>query len=82
MFNFCKQDMEGMTAQHALEMNPAVAKKAMTVWQDAYPAKPKALHMMNLPPVMETIYNMMQSFQKEKMRKRNVLHPKVHLLNC
>jgi hypothetical protein len=37
---------------------------------------------MNLPPVMETIYNMMQSFQKEKMRKRNVLHPKVHMFNC
>jgi hypothetical protein len=72
--------MEGMTAQHALEMNPALAKRAMTVWQDAYPAKPKALHFINMPSVMEAIFSMMQSFQKEKMKKRSIVHPKVSKL--
>ena len=70
------QDMAGMTAAHALSMNPVVAKKAMTVWQDAYPARPKALHFINMPPVIESVFKMMEGFQKEKMRKRNHVHPK------
>ena len=70
------QDMGGMTAAHALSMNPAMAKKAMTVWQDAYPTRPKALHFINMPPVIESVYKMFESFQKEKMRKRNHVHAK------
>jgi len=70
------QDMEGMNASHAMMIGPALAKKAMTVWQDAYPIKPKALHFLNLPPVMESIFNMVQNLQKEKMRKRNHVHPR------
>ena len=69
--------MDGMTAQHALEMNPAIAKRAMTVWQDAYPAKPKALHFINMPSFMESIFNMVQSFQKQKMKERTIVHPRV-----
>ena len=58
-------------------MNPVVAKKAMTVWQDAYPSRcsegflfhsdflqisrrPKALHFVNMPPVIESVFRMMQ----------------------
>eukprot|EP00092_Neocalanus_flemingeri_P023117 GFUD01025065.1.p1 GENE.GFUD01025065.1~~GFUD01025065.1.p1 ORF type:complete len:185 (-),score=61.12 GFUD01025065.1:187-702(-) len=70
------QDMAGMTASHALSLNPAVAKKAMTVWQDAYPARPKALHFINMPPVIESVFKMVEGFQKEKMKKRNHVHPK------
>jgi len=70
------QDMAGMTAAHALSMNPAVAKKAMTVWQDAYPARPKALHFINMPPVIDSVFKMFEGFQKEKMKKRNHVHPK------
>ena len=44
------QDLAGMTLSHTLGMTPAVAKKAMTVWQDAYPTRPKALHFINMPP--------------------------------
>jgi len=68
------QDLNNMTLAHAI--SPAVAKKAMTVWQDAYPTRPKALHFVNMPPVMERMFNMVQGFQKEKMRERNHVHPK------
>ena len=44
------QDLAGMTLSHTLGMTPAVARKAMTVWQDAYPSRPKALHFINMPP--------------------------------
>ena len=65
-----------MTLAHTLTMTPAVAKKAMTVWQDAYPSRPKAMHFINFPPVMESIYKMVTGFQKEKMRQRNHIHRK------
>jgi len=70
------QDMAGMTASHAAQVNPALAKKAMTVWQDASPQNPKAMHFLNMPGVIETVFRMMQTLQKEKMRKRNVVHSK------
>jgi len=34
------------------------------------------MHMLNLPASMQTVFNMMQSLQKEKMKKRNTVHPK------
>lgn len=70
------QDMEGMSAQHALQINPVIGKKAMTVWQDAYPTNPKAIHFLNMPGVMETVFTMMQSLQKQKMKRRNHVHKK------
>jgi len=69
------QDFEGMTLSHTLSMSPAMIKKAMTVWQDAYPSRPKALHFINMPSVMESFFKMAQGFQKEKMRERNHVHP-------
>jgi len=69
------QDLEGMTLSHALAVSPAVMKKAMTVWQDAYPSRPKALHFLNMPSAMESVFKMAQGFQNEKMRARNHVHP-------
>ena len=43
--------------------------------QDAYPRRPKALHFINMPSVMESVFKMAQGFQKEKMRARNHVHP-------
>jgi len=70
------QDMEGMGAAHAMQINPTIAKKAMTVWQDSQPIRPKAMHFLGMPTVMVSIFNMMQALQKEKMRERNHVHPK------
>ena len=69
------QDLEGMTLAKTLGFTPAVAKRAMTVWQDAYPTRPKALHFLNMPPVIESVFKMVQSFQKQKMKERNHVHP-------
>ena len=40
--------------------------------------RPQALHFVSMPPVVESMFNMVQGLQKEKMRKRNHVHPKVH----
>ena len=50
------QDMKGMTASHAAQMKPAFAKKAVTVWQDASPQNPKAVHFLNMPGVVEIVF--------------------------
>ena len=70
-------DMAGMTAGHALSFSsPAAMKKAMTVWQDSYPARPKAMHVVNMPPVFESVFKMIQGLQKEKMKERTHVHSK------
>jgi len=70
------QDMSGLTVQHAAQVSISFAKKLITVFQEAYPTSPKAFHVLNMPGVMESIHNMMQSFQKKKMRERQHIHPK------
>jgi len=69
-------DLGNATPQHALMMNPVVAKKGFTILQEAYPSRPKAMHFLNFPQLMQGVFTMMQSFQKEKMRKRNKVHLK------
>jgi len=69
-------DVGEATAQHARMMNPVIAKKGLTIFEEAYPARPKAMHFLNFPPVMQGVFTMMQSFLTEKMRKRNQVHQK------
>ena len=62
---------EGASMGHvALFSNPVASKKAVTVFQDAYPIRPKAMHMMNLPSIMETVLNLFRSFMNDKMKAR------------
>jgi len=70
------QDMSEMHSGHVSLLTPAIAKKAMTVWQDSSPQNPKAMHVLNMPGIMESLFRMVQSLQKEKLRKRNQIHPK------
>jgi len=69
-------DVGEATAQHVRMMNPVIAKKGITIWQEAYPARPKAMHFLNFPPVLQGVFTMMQGFLTEKMRKRNQVHQK------
>ncbi|MCL4140573.1 UNVERIFIED_CONTAM: hypothetical protein GTU68_002396, partial [Idotea baltica] len=67
-------DLQGVTGAHALQMTPSLVKKAMTIWQDGYPMRPKGLHYINTPPSFETVFSIFRSFMKEKMRKRVQIH--------
>jgi len=69
-------DVGEATTQHALMMNPVIAKKGMTIWQEAYPARPKAMHFLNFPSFLQGVFTMMQGFLNEKMKKRNQVHQK------
>ena len=41
--------------------------------QDAYPQRPKGMHFMDMPAIMEGIFNIMQSFANAKMKERIVV---------
>jgi len=69
-------DLGGATAQHGLMFNPVTAKKGITIWQEAYPSRPKAMHFLNMPPALQGVFTMMQGFLNEKMKKRNQVHQK------
>ena len=67
---------KGTTLGHVtLFSNPVFAKKSATVFQDAYPSRPKAMHLLNMPAFFETVLNMFKSFLNEKMRNRFQVHP-------
>ena len=43
--------------------------------KDIFLLHSQAIHLINFPSVMESVYKMASSFQKEKMRKRHHIHP-------
>ncbi|XP_050697147.1 retinol-binding protein pinta-like isoform X1 [Eriocheir sinensis] len=67
-------DLKGVTAAHALQMSPPLVKKAMTIWQDGYPMRPKGLNYINTPEAFNTVFNIFKSFMKEKMKRRVHIH--------
>ncbi|GJQ86157.1 hypothetical protein Trydic_g13437 [Trypoxylus dichotomus] len=73
------QDMAGVTVTHMTSSPLSIIKKAFTCFQDAYPIRPKDMHLYNIPSFFETMYAMIKPFMKEKMQKRLVVHPSAKL---
>lgn len=70
--NNCK----GATLSHvAMMSNPVTMKKSATVLQDAYPLRPKCMHMLNMPGLMDNILTMFKSFMNDKMKDRIQHYP-------
>ena len=64
------KDTAGTTLGHLRNFSPSIAKKAMTVFQDAYPANPKAMYFLGMPSFVENAFNLMKGFMKQKMKDR------------
>ncbi|KAK7861949.1 hypothetical protein R5R35_006319 [Gryllus longicercus] len=67
-------DMSNMTVAHATHMTPSLAKKSMTVFQEGYPLRPKAMHYLHMKSIFESIFNLFKTFMKEKLRNRVHVH--------
>lgn len=63
-------DLTGTTLSHMTQMTPALSKKAMTYYQDAYPSRPQQMHLFNIPSFFDAMFNMIRPFMKEKMQQR------------
>merc|ERR1712212_671463 len=64
------QDLSDTTFKMVKTFSPSIGKKSMTIFQEAYPANPKGMFFLGMPPFVEGIFNVMMSFSKEKMKKR------------
>ncbi|KAK3927294.1 Alpha-tocopherol transfer protein-like [Frankliniella fusca] len=67
-------DMRGVTLSHAAQVQPALLKKASTVYQDAYPVRPQGMHYVYAPATFESMISLIKSFMKDKLRKRMSVH--------
>merc|ERR1712127_272197 len=67
-------DMEGASASHLTLFNISIMKKMFTMFESAWPMKPKAKHVVNMPKIVESLHNLTQNMQKQKMRERTFLH--------
>ena len=68
------QDMAGVGLQHVSLFDFSTMKKLITMVEKAWPLKPKAEHILNMPGLMENVHNMIQGMQKQKMRERTHVH--------
>merc|ERR1712181_196046 len=48
--------------------------KLITMMETAWPMKPKAEHILNMPGFFESMHSIIQGMQKEKMRQRTRVH--------
>jgi len=69
-------DHGGSDANLIKRLSPAFGKKVVTICQDGYPANPKENHMINLPPIMDKLCQLVVSFCNQKVRDRTRFHAK------
>lgn len=62
------------TPAYFAKFTPSIVKKFLICVQDAYPVKLKEVHVINTHPLVDTIYNFVKPFLKEKIRQRIYFH--------
>lgn len=68
------------TASHFAKFSPSVVKKFLICVQEAYPVKVKEVHVINISPLVDTIFKFVSPFVKEKIRGRIKFHNDVESL--
>jgi len=70
------QDMDGLGAQHiSLFSNITTIKKLMKMGESAWPLRPKMVHLLNRPSIVDSLVDLVKGLQKEKIQRRYVVHP-------
>ncbi|KAF9408470.1 hypothetical protein HW555_011856 [Spodoptera exigua] len=67
-------DASVVSPSHLGKLSPSALKKFFICVQEAYPIKLKEVHVVNTTPLVETVYNIIKPFLKEKMRQRIHFH--------
>lgn len=63
-------DLSGLCASHVVHFSPFLIKKLAHVLQDCYPARLKAVYVINDPPLCGILFGMMRPFVKAKLVQR------------
>ncbi|KAK6303306.1 hypothetical protein J4Q44_G00257600 [Coregonus suidteri] len=67
-------DYTGVGLSQASNPGPFLAKKVVSILQDSFPIRIKAVNIINEPRIFKGIFAIMKPFLKEKMAERYVLH--------
>ncbi|XP_014092460.1 alpha-tocopherol transfer protein-like [Bactrocera oleae] len=68
------------SAHHFAKFTPTVIKKFLIAVQEGYPVKVKEVHVFNISPLVDTIFNFVRPFVKEKIRNRITFHSNIESL--
>ncbi|ODN04088.1 Alpha-tocopherol transfer protein-like [Orchesella cincta] len=68
------QDLKGLTVSHARQFTFAQIKKCIAVLQGAFPAKFKAIHVVNQPYVYDVLLTIAKPFLSRKLMSRITFH--------
>ncbi|XP_058499419.1 alpha-tocopherol transfer protein-like [Solea solea] len=67
-------DYTGVGMSQASNPGPFLAKKVVSILQDGFPIRIKAVNIINEPRIFKGIFAIIKPFLKEKMAERYVLH--------
>ena len=67
-------NFEGMSAAKVIMSDKSHVSVVMAIFQDAFPARFKAFHVVNNSTIFRIVYALMKPFMREKMRQRYHMH--------
>lgn len=67
-------DMRGLGLQHVRHFTPSHAKQTIQIVQDSFPARFKAVHIVNEPAVFDVVFAITKPFLSEKLKSRICFH--------
>lgn len=70
-------DAVAASPKHLPKFTPQILKKFFICVQEAYPAKIKEIHIINVSPLVDSLVNFVKPFLKEKIRSRIYMHSNI-----
>ncbi|KAI8501128.1 hypothetical protein Bbelb_212230, partial [Branchiostoma belcheri] len=72
------QDESGVTARHAYQVGLRYVRTIANIFQDAFPARIRGVHLVNESFLIDAIFAIFRPFLKDKLRQRIKLHGRVY----
>ena len=63
-------DCKGSTLLHSRELTPVLVKEGLEMMRNALPIRVQNVHLLNVPPYMEFIFNFAKAVAKKKVSER------------
>ncbi|CAL1532913.1 unnamed protein product [Lymnaea stagnalis] len=67
-------DYTGFTLSHLTHTSPSFARRMCRLWQDVFPARLRAVHIVNEPASYSNIFGLFKPFLKQKLLDRIFFH--------
>ncbi|KAH9502955.1 hypothetical protein Btru_072460 [Bulinus truncatus] len=71
-------DYSGFSLSHLAHTSPSFARRLCRLWQDVFPARLRAVHIVNEPPSYGNIFALFKPFLKQKLLDRVFFHGSKH----